>query len=114
MVAVIWETTDRFGRSVALTKSGWDHIVSRHGDMVAYQQEIQDAITFADEVVRNATYAHREIHYQRRRSAPRWLRVVVQYRPAKPAGWVGSVITAHFLNIRPRNEVLLWSLPGPN
>ena len=81
--------------------------------MVDYQQDVREAIEFADEVVRDATYDRREIHYRRRTSAPRWLRVVVQYRPTEPTGWLGVVITAHFLNIRPGNEVQLWPFPTP-
>lgn len=112
-MAVFGETTDRLGRKVVLTHSGWDHIVSRHGDMVEHQQQIMEAIEFADEVVRDATYDHREIHYRRRRSSPRWLRVIVHYHPGEPAGWIGRVVTAHFLNTRPRNEVLLWPFQSP-
>lgn len=112
-MAVIWETTDRLGRTVALTDEGWAHIIARHGDLTDFQHEIKESVDFADELVRDATYAHREIHYRRRLFAPQWLRVVVHYHPTEPSGWVGSVVTAHLLNIRPRNEVRLWPVESP-
>ncbi|MDQ3225235.1 MAG: hypothetical protein M3Q50_01205 [Chloroflexota bacterium] len=111
---IIWETVDRLGRIVALSNAGWIHICSRHEDMVGHQQDIRTALELADEVVRDAKYAHRQVHYLRRPPSLRWLRVVVQYRPSEPADWRGTVITAHFLSIRPRNEVLLWPLPSPS
>ena len=40
-MAVIWETTDRLGRTVALTDEGWAHIIARHGDLTDFQHEIK-------------------------------------------------------------------------
>jgi hypothetical protein len=110
-VAVIWETVDRLGRAVALTDEGWAHIRARHGDMVQHQGAIREAIERADEIMRDMTYSHRQVHYRRRPTRPSWLRVVIQYRPIEPSGWSGVVITAHFTNRRPE-ESLLWPSPS--
>lgn len=107
---MIWETTDRLGRLVVVTEAGWVHICSRHGDMVDHLLDIRLAIERADEIVRDHKYAHRQVHYWRRPP----FRVVVHYRPHEQSEWHGTVITAHFLNIRPRNEVYLWPLPSPS
>jgi hypothetical protein len=95
-----------------LTDEGWAHILNRHADLAEYLYDIREAIELANEVRRDATYDHRDIHYRHRGAGSRSLRVVVQYQPLEPSGWVGHVITAHFLSSqRSRKEALLWPIP---
>lgn len=113
-MAIIWETTDRFGRPVALTEKGWEHVLFEHDYMVHRIQEVQDAVTSADEIVRDRKFAHREIHYRAQGSGRRWLRVVIHYRPRNPSGWTGEAITAHLVNRRSHEEAHLWPLKTLN
>jgi hypothetical protein len=107
-MAVIWETTDRLGRLVVLTDSALEHVLAEHSDFEIEPRDIQDTVTAAEEIVRDRTYRHRQIHYRQYKSGPLSLRVVVQYRPDEVHGWVGSVITAHAIRKRNKREVLLW------
>ena len=107
-MAVIWETVDRLGRQVVLTENQWAHVVFEHDYMVHRIHEVQYAVAFADEVARDRSYAHRDIHYWQRGSGALCLRVVVHYRPRDPSGWTGEVRTAHFITRKPRGEALLW------
>jgi hypothetical protein len=110
-VAVTWETVDRLGRQVVLTDDGWKHICERHGDMVEHQWAIREALERADEIARDLTHDHRQVHYRQRSTPPRWFRVVVHYQPIEPSGWAGTVITAHLTNRRPK-EARVWPLPS--
>jgi hypothetical protein len=112
--SVIWETVDRLGRTVALTDAAWSHIRARHRDLSEAQDEIREAIALADEVFRDRTYRHRDIHYRRYGSGRLWLRVVVNYRPIELHGWTGHIITAHFTGKRSKSEVLLWPFRNRN
>lgn len=112
-MAIIWETIDRLERTVELTEEGWAHILFEHEELANRAEEVQDAVTYADEVVRDKVYTHRDIHYQLRGSGRRWLRVVVHYRPSDPSAWVGEVITAHFISRRDRREVPKWPSKNP-
>lgn len=107
-MAIIWETVDRLGRSVALTDAAWVHAVLEHDYMAGRIHEVRDAVTFADEVVHDKSFAHREIHYRDKGSGRRWLRVVVHYRPRDPAGWSGEVVTAHIVSQRSPRELPIW------
>ena len=92
-----------------MTDAAWEHICTRHRDLKDYMYEIRDAIEFADEVRRDASFEHRDIHYRHRGAGSRSLRVVVHYRPRNPSGWIGSVVTAHFFPpSRARKEAQLW------
>ena len=107
-MAVIWETVDRLGRLIALDDAAWTHVVLEYEYMANRVQEVRDALTFADEVVHDKTFAHREIHYRDKGSGSRWLRVVVHYRPRNPAGWMGEVVTAHIVSHRSPRELPVW------
>lgn len=107
-MAILWKTVDRLGRPVVLTDEGWTHILFEHDSMAHRIHEVRDAVAFADEVVHDRTFAHREIHYRERGSGKSWLRVIVHYRPRDPSGWAGEVITAHIINRRSRKESPRW------
>ena len=111
-MGILWETVDRLGRPVVLTDEGWLHVISRHDDLIDGEDDVRQAVASADEVFRDRLYPHRDIHYRSTRSARRWLRVVVHYRPSASHGWTGKVITAHIASHRPRSEVLQWPSSG--
>jgi hypothetical protein len=75
--------------------------------------EIRDAVTFADEIVQDKDYDHREVHYHRKGSGPLRLKVVIHYRPVSPSGWAGEVVTAHFTSRSHRLEVPIWPTRDP-
>ncbi len=109
-MAIIWETTDRRGRSVTLSDEAWAHVVAEHPDMAGRIDEVLYAIAFANEIKRDRQYSRREVHYREYDRDKHWLRVIVNYRPQAPSGWAGEVITAHFISRRIRREALLWPL----
>ena len=109
MTATIWRTRDALGREVAFTDVGRAHILSRHPDLADRFDDVRTAIEAPDRVTQDRTYPRRNIFYRRTPSGRRWLRVVVNYGPVPPqATWAGHVITAHFLEDVPSQEVELW------
>lgn len=104
-VAVIWETTDRLGRPVVLTEEGWEHVVAQHQDMMGRQDEIRQAIEFADEVRGDARFPRRDVHYAKSDLGPLSIRVVVRNHPDEPTGWIGEVVTAHLSDSSKRGKL---------
>lgn len=111
---IIWETTDRLGRQVVLTDQGWEHILFQHENMANLRDRIRDAVAFADEIVRDRDYAHREIHHRKRDSSLSWIRVIVHYRPRESSDWIGEVITAHVTSRRDPREAPQWPSKYPH
>ena len=103
-----WEAIDRLGRVVRLTDEGWEHIVAEHAEFAGLQEHVQDAVSNADQVRRDAVYRHRDIHYKVNGPGEPWLKVVVHYRPSKPSSWVGEVITAYLTRRQSREEAIRW------
>ena len=103
-----WETVDRLKRRAVLTEAGWAHILDRHKDMAPYQLLIRDGISNADEVTADAVYSRRNVHYLRSTPTTIAIRVVVNYTPADPSGWVGEIITALRSERKKQGERRLW------
>lgn len=107
-MAAIWETVDRFGRSVSLSESRWDHIVAARSPHLLSPDAIRGIIEFPAEITLDADYAHRECFYSDR-TFGLGLKVVVQFRPVSPQGtWVGAVITAYPSKAIKRTETRRW------
>ena len=108
-MATIWRTTDRMGREVELTDTGWAHILAERGEASPSAAEVRAAVEAPDFVNADAVYAHRENHYRRFGAGGRYLKVVVQYRPVPPQGtWAGDVVTTYPTNRVKRKERRLW------
>ena len=102
MVAELWRTTDRLGREIVLTDSGWLHVLVGHPEMIGCEGDVRAAVGEADFINRDADHAHRENHY--RVVAGRvHLKVCVEY-----AATPEVVITAHVSQRIKRRERRRW------
>jgi hypothetical protein len=93
------------GRSVKLTESGWAHILFEHYDMINRADAIRITAASAEEIVPERTYAHRDIRYRGSGLGSPWLRVVVHDRRGQ-WGWVGGIVTAHFVSYEVAGRLL--------
>ena len=110
-MAHVWRTRDRFGREVALTDAGWNHIVAERQGAPPTPDEIREAGESPDGVTADATFPRRENFYRSRQTGRggRFLKVVVRFQPVPPDGtWAGEVITAHPARRIKPGEDQLW------
>ena len=47
----VFETTDKTGRKIRMTKRQWDHITEKHSDMVGKEEEIKKALIKPDAII---------------------------------------------------------------
>ena len=80
---------DPDGRTVVLTRTVWEHIMSEHPEMSSRQRAIMEAITHPD-VREDDIRPGRERFYRQGGGPSRWLRVVVGFDEESN----GSVVTA--------------------
>jgi hypothetical protein len=87
------------GVPIRLPYERWRHIVENHDDMAGYFDEVLDTIEKPALVLRAAGGA-----YKAARNMGRFRWLVVFYK--ETSGRDGFVITAYFLDARPRGEVV--------
>lgn len=105
MAEVLWTAPYQFGRPVSLTSEGLAHILEEHHDMAPWIPSLEEVVTNAEAIERDPRFAHRLRRYLRVDSNLR-IRVVVHYAPT-PAGWVGTIRTAHLFQRSITGE-LVW------
>jgi hypothetical protein len=106
-MAVIAQTKDRWGRTVALTEEDWEHVLEGHPELVHERAFVLATIAYPDFVVCDATHANREnfypiIDWKPDGTPRRFFKVCVEYVSAG-----GRVITAFRSRDRKRGETQL-------
>jgi hypothetical protein len=99
----IWQTADRDGRTVTLTKAGWAHILGKRQDMAGREADVRAAVEAPDVMNRDADHADRETHY-RLGSDGLYVKVCVAY----DGRGAGIVITAYPTHRIKRREQPRW------
>ena len=91
----IFQTTDKSGRKIHLTKERWTHINEQHPEISNYSEEIQETLKNPTKIKEvgydeNVRYYYR--YYKNIESSAKNLLVVVKYLNGE-----GFVITAYFV-----------------
>jgi|SRR3989338_2550642 len=98
-MAYIFQTTDKSGRKIHLSKERWKHINQEHPELSDYLEEIKETLknpTKAKEFDYGNDVIYFYKYYKSRESAAKYLLVIVKYLNGK-----GFIITAYFVrNIR--------------
>jgi hypothetical protein len=90
----IFETTDKTGRKIRLTKKQWEHITTIHNDMANYLEEIKTTIEKPLKITEHKIGNLRKFfsYLKHRKHPDKYLRVIVKYLNGE-----GFILTAHFM-----------------
>jgi hypothetical protein len=94
MESVIGQVDDRWGRTVQLATTDWDHVIDRDPELVTERAQILATISFPDIVTQDADHGDRENFYRVIEwsivgKPRRYLKVCVQYEASG-----GKIVTA--------------------
>jgi hypothetical protein len=107
---ILFSCADGFGREIALYEDTWyDHILDEHAEMADQFDELEFAITHAERVTQDQSFADRQCYY-RKGNLPwpydrDYLKVVVEFDDSgfdRPPH--GVVVTAYPVEAIPRRE----------
>ncbi len=89
---IIFETTDKTGRIIRLTKTQWSHIRQHHAD-VENPEEIEETLQKPDSVILDEREDVENFFkfFKHKKQKSKFLKVIVKFLNVE-----GSVITAHF------------------
>ena len=87
----VFETTDKTGRKIRLTKRQWDHITEKHSDMVGKEEEIKKALIKPDAIIPHKFDDMSRNYYLHNKNEKAYLLVSVRYLNGE-----GFVITAFY------------------
>ena len=100
--------TDVFGETVIATFASWDHVTTRHTEMIGKEDQVRIAIEHPDSVYEGRTPEHK-LFTARNITTGFWAgsitTAVVRYRKG-----VGYLNTAYLTTLEPRGRVL-WPHP---
>jgi|TARA_B100000315_G_C14446355_1_gene526974 hypothetical protein len=91
----IFQTTDKSGRKIHLSKERWNHINQEHPEVSEYLEEIKETLkspTKLKEVDYDEDIRYFYDYYKSRKAEAKYLLVIVKYLNGE-----GFIITAYFV-----------------
>jgi len=91
---IIFETTDKTGRKIRLTKERWSHITIKHPDMSNYLEETEETIKFSQKIIPHTRGRLFDFykHYKHKKGKLKFLKVVAKYLNGE-----GFILSAYFV-----------------
>ena len=91
----IFETIDKTGRKIHLSKERWSHITFTHSEMSNYLEEIKQSITNPLKITphKKGELRNYYLYLKHRKHPEKYLKIIVKYLNNH-----GFIITAHFIS----------------
>ena len=91
----LFETKDKFGKKVYLTKERWTHILTEHPEVLPYLQEFSEIFLHPTKISQREYDPQIRYYYQyykHRTQSAKYLLIIVNYLNGE-----GFIITAYFV-----------------